>query len=412
MINTSLSTRLSQANRTSSASRKADGGDATFNYNSQDTTVFPNGTVTLHGVTQGAAPSTDKVKANDPLKPENGQYVYQEGDKREVQAQAFATVAHTVDVFGQAIGQPINWASHKQQLGVNYDHGEDFNAYYAREDTQPGAGDGGSVNFFHGKDPKTNQVIMSGDSGEVVSHETGHAILDSFRPAYFSSFTPDVAAFHEAFGDMMGICMSLQDPRVIDNVAKATGGDLKQQNIVAATGEQLGAAINDVTGQNTTGGDWVRNAINDFKWADPNGLDQNGDATHLGSEAHSFSRLWTGAFYDVVAGIQADNMKQNGGDAKAALQATGKEAVQLLANMVKGAPQGDFTYRDMANAWIAADKQFDGGKRADLITQVMTDRGILGSNPTPTPQPQPPDDGGGDDGSDDGSMMHTFTFTD
>ncbi|HEY4000073.1 MAG TPA: hypothetical protein VGO93_14455 [Candidatus Xenobia bacterium] len=385
-----------------------DGADATFNYNAQDSTVLGPGTVTIHNVSGGASPSNDKVKLSDALAPnKDGSYNFKEGDKNEVLAQSFAAVAHTVDVFGQALGQPINWAFSGPQLTVNADAGEDFNAYYTR--------DSGSVNFFHGTDPKTNQVMYSGDSGEVVSHETGHAILDSLRPAYFSSFTPDVAAFHESTGDMMGICMSFQDPATLDNVAKETGGDLSKDNAISRTGEQLGIGINDVEGKNVTGGNFVRDALNTFKWADPSTLSGDGsDPTKLGSEAHDFSRLWTGAFYDVVKGINAENLAANPGNPKAALQATGKEAIQLLAELLKGAPQGDFTYRDMANSWVASDKA-NGGKRADLITKVMTDRGILGgAAPTPAPPhhgQQNPVDDGGDDGGDDGSLHNTFTMT-
>ncbi|MHB2019012.1 MAG: gluzincin family metallopeptidase [Candidatus Xenobia bacterium] len=352
-----------------------------FSYNAQDSTVFPTGTTTLPNVTvENGSVDTPAAQLSSPLAPSSdGKFVYKDGDPNEVAANSFAAVNKTVNAFGQALGQPVGW-SFQGKLGVAYDAGQDFNAYYSR-DTQ-------NVNFFHGTDPKTNQVIFSGASGEVVSHETGHAILDGLRPAYFSSFTPDVAAFHESFGDMMAICMAFQDNATLDNVVSETGGDLSKDNAISRTGEQLGVAINDVEGSNVTGGGYVRDARNNFKWADPSTLPQDGGPTQLGSEAHSFSRLWTGAFYDILTAIQKQNM-DSGMDAKTALQATGQTAIDLLARCIKNAPQGDFTYRDMANAWVDAENKSDGGKYSALMTRVFTDRGILGDQPAPPPAPPP-----------------------
>jgi len=357
----------------------------------------------VHSVSiDGGSASGSQVQLSAPLAPNaDGKFVFPDGDPNEVAAATFATVSKTVETFGQALGQPINFAF-QGKLGVVPDAGEDFNAYYAR--------DSQNVNFFHGTDPKTNQVIMSGASGEVVSHETGHAILDGLRPAYFSSWTPDVGAFHESFGDMMGICMSFQDPRAIDNVAQATGGDLSKENCIAQTGEQLGVAINDYLGQNATGGPYVRDAINSFKWADPSTLPQDGGPDQLGSEVHSFSRLWTGAFYDILSAVQAQNMA-SGMDAKTALQATGQTAIQLLARCVQNAPQGDFTYRDMANAWVDAENKNDGGKLSAIMTKVFTDRGILGDQPTPPPAPAPTPDPTPDPNPAPPANSHLFTMT-
>jgi hypothetical protein len=361
--------------------------DVDVMYNSQDQYVMPAEPTTIQGVTVNAngAPETDKTALATPLAPNaDGKYVYADCDPNHTAALSFAASSKTVATISQAFGAPVQWAFDGGKLQINADEGEDFNAYYSR--------DSGGIHFFHGTDPITQEYVMSGDSGEVVSHETGHAILDGLRPAYLSSWTPDVGAFHESFGDMMGIFMSFQDERTLNRVVVQTGGDLSKQNCIAATGEKLGVAINDYVGSNdTTGGDYVRNAKNDFKWADPATLPDGGGPTQLGSEVHSFSRLWTGAMYEILTGIQAQNMAA-GQDPKSALQATGQEGLQMYANLMKVAPQGDFTYNDMAKALIAGDQQFNNGKNVDLITKVMTDRGILQSgapDPTPTPNPDP-----------------------
>jgi len=126
----------------------------------------------------------------------------------------------------------------------------------------------------------------------------------------------------------MAMLMCLQDDSSIALAAQQTGGDMTKQNCIAALGEEIGIAINDVVGQNVTGGPYTRNALNDFKWADPNTLPQDAPPDQLSSEVHSFSRLWSGAFYDVLTGIQARNMAA-GMDAATALKAPAPKASRL-----------------------------------------------------------------------------------
>ncbi|HXE72983.1 MAG TPA: hypothetical protein VNO81_10010 [Candidatus Nitrosotenuis sp.] len=349
-----------------------------FSYNPQDVMVMPPQPARVKAVEPGPRAPKAELKGES-LEPVDGRYVYPQGDPRLVSAQAFSAVARTIEIFEQALGQPVGWAFSSPRLGVVGDDGEDFNAYYSR--------DMESVHFFHGTDPITGQKVYSGASGEVVSHEAGHAILDGLRPGYFSSWTPDVGAFHESFGDMMGMLVALQDDRVVGRVAVQTGGDLSRPNVVAALGEELGIAINDYLGENATGGDFVRNAINDFVKDDP----------RLGSEPHDLSRLWTGAFYEVLSGIC--KQKVDGGmDVRRAIKETGAEGLRLLANLMKEAPQGDFTFTDMARAFVESDRLHNGGARADLIRSVMVKRGLLEATPSPEPPPAPeppPSDEGG-----------------
>jgi hypothetical protein len=343
--------------------------DVEVSYNPQDSVVFAPEVATLPGVGKGL--SGPRAELSTPIQPNgDGQYVFEQGDSRIHAALPFAAVSQTIGVWEEALGHPIKWAFDGEKLGIVPDGGDMLNAYYTREEAD--------VNFFHATDPKTHQKIYSGDSGEVVSHETGHAILDSLRPGYFSAWSPDPAAFHEAFGDVSAMIMSLRNDRVLDKVVAETGGDLSKNNSVAAMGEQIGIAINHTAGKNATGGDYTRNAINDFKWSDPSELPENGGPNTLGSEAHSFSRLWTGASYDILKGIVDRNM-EGGMAPKEALRAGGRELLTVYANLFKTAPKGDFTFREMAQAMIKADQQYNDGKNVDLMNRVFTDRNILGT---------------------------------
>jgi len=203
-----------------------------------------------------------------------------------------------------------------------------LNAFYSRED--------GNLNFFHAPDPVNGQTVFSADSGEVTSHECGHAILDALRPSFLNAWSPDPAAFHESFGDCMSILMALQDDATVAKCVDQTGGDLSKDNCVANNGENMGIVINHKAGKNVTGGDYGRTARNDFSWSDPSDLPAKTTYDKLSSEPHSFSRLWTGSFYDVLKGI-ADREMAAGKSPKDALRAAGDEGLRIYANLFKTA---------------------------------------------------------------------------
>ncbi len=117
-------------------------------------------------------------------------------------------------------------------LPVDLDFGVDLNAFYDRE----------GLKFFHGT--AAGRTVFSGESPDVVCHELGHALLDSFKPQLFDAASIEVAAFHESFGDT-------------------------------------------------------------FFYRDPDTLPTTAPATSLSSEPHSFSRVFTGAFFEGLAGMLA-----------------------------------------------------------------------------------------------------------
>lgn len=352
-------------------------GDVEFSFNPQDSSVLDTGTIVLSGVQAG--PSVEKAKLNgNNTAPKDNKYVFEPEEKGYVGALALASVANTIKIFEEALGEPIRWAFSGAQIRINADAGEDLNAYYTRQ--------GKSLNFFHATDPVTNKVVRSGASGEVAAHEAGHAILDGLRPGYLSAWSPDPGGFHESFGDVLAMLCCLQDDRTLDKVVQQTGGDLSIPNVASNLGEELGSAINHTTGKNVTGGDYTRTAINKFVWQEPSTLPEKGGPDQLGRAVHSYSRLWTGAFYDVLKGM-TDSNREAGMDPKAALKAAATEGLKLYGGLMKTAPRGDHTYRDMARALVQADRQFNGGARSELITRVFTDRRILSGAEDVPPAP-------------------------
>ena len=342
-------------------------GDVEFSYNPQDQVHMEPGTTIVHDVGNGPSVEKAAIKSDFPS-PKNDSYVYDTSDSRYYAANTFSATAKTIEVFEEAYGEPIQWAFRSPQLTVNPDKGEMLNAYYSRNE--------GSINFFHSFDNVFNRDVYSGGSGEVVAHETGHAILDGLRPGYLGTWSPAPGGFHESFGDVLAMLVSLGDERVLDKVIEQTGGDLSQPNVAAYLGEELGMAINNSQGSNVTGGDYTRNAINDFQWQDPSTLPGRAPHDQLSKQVHSYSRLWTGSFYDVFQGMHQSYM-DGGMDAKEALAAARDEGLKLYGALMHEAPHGNHTYRDMAEALLRADANANGGSRSDLITTVMQERRIL-----------------------------------
>lgn len=344
-------------------------GAVEFNYNSQDQTVLSPSTTILQGVTEGPGIDGHVVIHENRPKPEAGKYVYSSQDPRFHQACAFASVEKAIELWTEAIGRHLPWSfSSAGRLEIHADRGDNANAYYSVGE--------GSLNFFHFTDPVTQKVVFTGDSGEVASHEAGHAILDGLRPQYLQAWSPDPAAFHESFGDITAMLVSLRDERVLDRLLQETGGDLRKPNLVANMGEELGMGINHLKGKNATGGDYVRTALNTFTWKPTKDLPYNPPADQLGWEAHNYSRLFTGAIYDVLCGLKEAH-QAGGQEPRSAIRSAGLELARLVGGLAETAPQGDFVYKDLALALLESDRRFNQGKAGELLQKVFEDRKIL-----------------------------------
>src|ERR1700757_2255818 len=205
-------------------------------------------------------------------------------------------------------------------LPVDLDFGIDLNAFYDRE----------GLKFFHGS--AAGRTVFSGESPDVVCHELGHALLDSFKPQLFDAASIEVAAFHESFGDMSAILSALQLPSVREGVLAETGGVLRRASRLSRLAEQLGWAIRQSV-PSAVEPDCLRNAVNTFFYRDPDTLPTTAPATSLSSEPHSFSRVFTGAFFEGLAGMLATTNSRDEG----ALLQVSKDMGAILVQGIRAA---------------------------------------------------------------------------
>lgn len=204
-------------------------------------------------------------------------------------------------------------------LPVTLDAGDDLNAYYDRR----------GLNFFHRQ--VRGETLFSGESADVLCHELGHAVLDAIKPELWNTATAEAAAFHESFGDMSAILSNLQLESVRREALTETGGRLYQSSRLSRLAEQLGWGIRQAM-PDQADPDCLRNAVNRFFYRDPNTLPPSAPASSLSSEPHSFSRVFTGAFFEGLAGLLSSTADQ------AELLAASETAAKMLVSGILASP--------------------------------------------------------------------------
>jgi len=164
---------------------------------------------------------------------------------------------------------------------------------------------------------------------EDVSHEVGHAILDSVAPSLWSTANRTVVSFHESFSDITAMLSTLCDPDVREALLDETGGNLRLSNLVSRFAEEIGdyvatlpngsqyadiGCLREACKQNPAVNPFPPPQHFPFNYRSPGPPNQN-PATHLAvayqagqdfsntvlwrsDVPHDFSRVFTMAFYD------------------------------------------------------------------------------------------------------------------
>lgn len=281
-------------------------------------------------------------------------------------ANCFVTIAHTIDFLNKYTDKPIqNWAA-TNMLAVFPRAGEDLNAYYDRQ----------HLKFFYFTHERIG-TIYTCDSSEVVAHELGHAVLDSYRPDMWNAAFLESAAFHEAFGDFVAMMQDLSRDEIVNYAIGQTGGDFGQENVVSNLAEQMGRAIYALTGP--SGGrnpNCLRCAINGFKYVNPGTLPENAPDNQLAAECHSFSRIFVGAFYDIFLMIYND-LKSGGMAPIDAIHEARDTLLRYVMKAIQFAPLNVNFFESMARTILWADVTIGDRKYHDRIQQIFFNRNML-----------------------------------
>jgi hypothetical protein len=121
----------------------------------------------------------------------------------------------------------------------------------------------------------------------------------------------------------------------------------------------------------------LRDSINKFRYTDPDKLPARAPALQLSSESHSFSRVFSGAFYDLLVGLYTRLRTEDASlDADGALAQACSITGHLFAQGLTLAPKGDALFKTIASSMLAVDAQNQGRYFAQL-SQAFVGRGIL-----------------------------------
>jgi len=118
----------------------------------------------------------------------------------------YAIVMRTLARFEYALGRRVAWSFGGHQLYVIPHAFGQANAFYSEEDRA----------LFFGYFPgRAGNMVFTCLSHDVVAHETTHALLDGLRTRFTEASTPDQAAFHEAFADIVALLSIFSLPEIV-----------------------------------------------------------------------------------------------------------------------------------------------------------------------------------------------------
>ena len=279
--------------------------------------------------------------------------------------QGEVALARTIHVWEDLLERDFTSWHEGEPLRVKLRAGKDLNAFYDRK----------SLQFFYDIDKKTKRYVYAAESLDVVAHETGHAILDVYQPGFWSTPDLETASFHEAFADCSALLVTLTDSAVRHAVLAEADGAWEKSNQVSRLAEALGRAIYDNYGPGAVSDPTrLRDARNAFQYVDPTTLSPGAGDTELAAEPHSFSRVFTGFFYDAFVRELVRSLKDLPGEE--AIEKARRLMGRLLARAIETLPPGHARYALVADRMRSMDQSEEGGVGTAAIEAACAKHGI------------------------------------
>ena len=136
----------------------------------------------------------------------------------------YALVMKTLARFEFALGRRIGWSFEAHQLNVAPHAMVDANAFYSPADQ------GLVFGYFAGTSGKAVYTSLSHD---VVVHETTHALLDALREKYMAPSSPDQAAFHEGYADVIALLSVFSQRELVEELLCAGAAAARKSRTLA-----------------------------------------------------------------------------------------------------------------------------------------------------------------------------------
>ena len=314
----------------------------------------------------GGSPQAGDWLPDAPPETSRSEAVYREFIEKSIQnvyyhqLNVWAVVQRVLEFYEdpQALGRPVPWGFDGNRLIVVPHAGYGENAFYDQHSK--------SLQFYYFGDMQNPGYTCL--SHDIITHETGHAVLDGVRPLYNASSSVQTSAFHEFIGDLTAILLSLFNKDIRHFIAETTHGDLQAADALANLAEQFG--------QQVEGRPYLRTAFNKLTMQD----------VHGSLSPHKVSQVLTGAMFEILIGIAKKLIEKNvpadsgeaggqlaGGTEAADRAVTPKEALWRAAEYFRRValqpldlcPPADIQFLDYARAVL----------RNDILTNPVDERG-------------------------------------
>jgi hypothetical protein len=255
------------------------------------------------------------------------------------------------------------WAS-VSSLSVLPAAGVDMNAYYDRR----------SLRFFYYNYGGKNTYFS--DSADIVTHELGHAVLDSMRPDFWSVQALEIWSFHEAFSDIVAMFNLMNYDIVVNKVLRETNGNLRSSNAASRLAEEVGVLIRNVTRDPS----YLPNALRDpavelFTYADPSLLPPDAPNNKLAAECHSFGRVFSAAWYSAFVRTH-EMLVTKGNDPVLAFKKARDMCFSTLLKAVPLSPRVNKYYSGVAKCVVSSAKDY-GPELSKIFRDVFVEWKII-----------------------------------
>ncbi|TCQ01471.1 hypothetical protein C8J46_101839 [Sphingomonas sp. PP-F2F-A104-K0414] len=200
----------------------------------------------------------EPIDLNDPFLLASDGLSPSESEPQFHQQMVYAVAMTTIGHFERALGRVALWGPHRQRwtdaegktryrddfvrrLRI-YPHAlREANAYYSPAHKALLFG-------YFPTDAKSGSLVpgtmvFTCLSHDVIAHETTHALLDGLHRRFQESTNPDVAAFHEAFADIVAIFQHFSLPGLLEQEIRGTRGDLGVAEYLASLARQFGQGV-------------------------------------------------------------------------------------------------------------------------------------------------------------------------
>lgn len=135
----------------------------------------------------------------------------------------YAIVMRTLARFEQALGRRVSWGIQSHQLKLAPHAFADANAFYSPNEQ--------CIVFGYFPSARNGKTIFACLSHDVIAHETTHALVDGLRHRFLLPSSPDQAAFHEGFADVIAILSVFSIREVVEGILASSDRGGKRRGL-------------------------------------------------------------------------------------------------------------------------------------------------------------------------------------